>query len=50
MDPNDTAKSYKAPLVKVVKVNVQSILCLSGPALTGYRDGSHTDGGDMEEE
>ena len=47
---SDQALQYRSPLVKVVGVNVQSILCLSDPTLTGYGDGSHTDGGDMMEE
>lgn len=45
----DSEKRYSSPRTKVVFVKAQGILCMSDPSLTGYRDGSHSDGGDMEE-
>lgn len=43
----DQSIRYRAPQVKVVKVNVQGILCLSDPSLTGWGNGSNSNGGDM---
>lgn len=40
---SDRGLRYKSPRVKVVEVMTQGILCLSG-----WNNGSDSDGGDME--
>ena len=41
---------YRAPLVKVIEIKSQGVLCGSDPSLTGWGNGSESDGGEMIEE
>ena len=48
---SDQSTRYRAPLVKVIEIKSQGVLCGSGPSLTGWNnDGSYSDGGEMGEE
>ena len=47
---SDQSKRYRAPLVKVIGIKSQGVLCGSDPSLAGWNnDGSHSDGGEMME-
>ena len=46
---SDQSKRYRAPLVKVIDIKAQGVLCGSDPSLTGWSNGSHSDDVDMEE-
>ena len=41
---------YTSPRVKVVEIKSQGVLCGSDPSLTGWGNGSESDGGEMIEE
>ena len=47
---SDQSKRYRAPLVKVIEIKSLGVLCGSGPSLTGWGNGSESDGGEMIEE
>ena len=47
---SDQRIRYRAPLVKVIGIKSLGVLCGSGPSLTGWGNGSESDGGEMIEE
>ena len=47
---SDQALRYRAPLMKVIEIKSQGVLCLSDPSLTGWSNGSNSDNVDMEED
>ena len=47
---SDQSKRYRAPLVKVIEIKSQGLLCGSDLSLNGWSNGSHSDGGEMGEE
>lgn len=46
---SDRTLRYTSPLVKVIEIKSQGVLCGSDPSLTGWSNGSHSDDVDMEE-
>ena len=46
---SDQGLRYRAPLVKVIEIKSQGVLCGSEPSLTGWGNGSNSDDVDMEE-
>ena len=50
INASDQSKRYRAPLVKVIEIKSQGVLCGSDPSLTGWGNGSESDGGEMMEE
>ncbi len=47
---SDQSKRYRAPLVKVIEIKSQGLLCGSDLSLNGWSNGSHSEGGEMMED
>ena len=47
---SDQSKRYRAPLVKVVGIKSQGVLCGSDLSLNGWSNGSNSEGGEMMED